>query len=396
MLADSHCDGLLPRDLGLLLHCRRVAALGQAVAHHLFLTTEQKAVLHTASILHHSDASLSDGAERDVLRAFSRPGAGSSPERVLADIIRLADSYDCEYEAAAVEGTPLTELLPRLHERARDGLWPASLVDSLEQMTSQAPPGGPCDWRLPSFDASAARILTLLNNAALNLRSLEDVAGTDPCIAGKLVQLANSALFYSRRPVSTLSAAIARLGFQTARKVIAASLARPLLASPRTHVLWLHSLESADIAEQLADRTGAADPGEAYLCGLVHDIGTLVLSGLPLYDAARLYGLEEGGCPKVYAENLILRRDHAELGALVAEYWKLPAHMADAIRHHHRPERSFSPQAHLLYLAEFLTSSDEDLPSRYRLLLALDRLDLRFEDTVTLKAGAIVEWLAAA
>jgi putative nucleotidyltransferase with HDIG domain len=326
---------------------------------------------------------------------MARRGAGSASDRLLAEIIRLADGYDCEYEAAALEGTPLTDLFARLRDAAGGGLWLASLVESLEQVTSTAPIGEPADWRLPSFDTPAARILTLLNNATLNLHRLENAAGTDPAIAGKLVRLANSALFYSRGSVSTLGAAIARLGFQTARKAIAASLARPLLAPPRMHALWQHSLESADLAEQLADRTGAADAGEAYLCGLLHDIGTLALSRLPLYDAARLHGLEDGGCPRVYAENLILRRDHGELGALLAEYWKLPAHMADAIRYHHRPEQSSSPLAHVLYMTEFLTSSDEDLPSRYRLALALDRLRLRLEDTIMLKAGAIVEWLAA-
>jgi putative nucleotidyltransferase with HDIG domain len=393
MSGDSSCATPLSHDPSLIAHCRRVAAIGQAVAHHLFLPSEQKSLLYAASLFHHHHSGAPGDAVRGVLRSVERPGAGSENDHRLAEIVRFADSYDCEYEASALEETPINELLPRLRDAAAGGLWSAGLIDSLEQFASTNPLGDPASWRLPCFDASAARILPLLNNPSLSMHRLEEAAGADPAIAGKLVQLANSALFYSRSAVSTLAAAVTRLGFQTARKVIAASLTRPLLSSPRMHTLWLHSLESADLAEQLADRTGTADPGEACLCGLLHDVGALILERLTLFDAARLQGLEEGGCPKVYAENLVLRRDHAELGADLAAWWNLPPHLAEAIRHHHRPSQS--PLSNLLYLTEFLTGTDEDLPSRRRLTQSLEALGLPFEDIVTLKVSSVAAWLAA-
>jgi HD superfamily phosphohydrolase YqeK len=67
-----------------------------------------------------------------------------------------------------------------------------------------------------------------------------------------------------------------------------------------------------------------------------------------------------------------------------------------AIRYHHRPEKTLERLAHLLYLAEFLTGGDEDIPSRRRLTIALDSLALRFEDAVTLRTSQVSEWLAAA
>jgi HD-like signal output (HDOD) protein len=421
MYCEHNIVGLLPREPGLLMHCRRVAALGQALAHQLFLTTEEKSLLHAGSLLHHYDLDFTESAMKQlladlvydrlariqdtrrldenvqrVLRAFAMPGAGSQTERRMAEIIRVADAFDCEYEATALDGRAVDELLSSLSDGAAGGLWPSELVRALQQIASPAPVGEPSHWRVPSFAAASARILSLMSSAEVSVRRLEEAAGSDPATAGRLMQLANSALFCFRTPVSTLGAAVTRLGFRNARKVVAASLALPLLGTRQGRHLWLHSLETADLAEQIADRTGAVDPGEAFLCGLLHDAGALVLSHLPLYDLARLGGLQEGGCPAIYAENLILGRDHADLGADLAEYWRLPAPMPLAIRHHHRPEKAVSPLAHVLYLAEFLAGGEEDIPSHRRLAIALDSFGLCFEETVELKASQISEWLAAA
>jgi HD-like signal output (HDOD) protein len=422
MYGNNAIANLLPRDPGLLMHCRRVTALGQALAHHLFLPTEEKSLLYTASLLHHYDSgplaegginrlmadlldhptprfqhrAVPDDHVRRVLEALARPGSGEVDSRSLAQIIRMADAFDCESEASALDGRTVGELLRGLRDGASGGLWPLELVGAMEHVASAAPLGEPESWRIPSFASAAARILSLMSSATVSVRSLEDAAGSDPATAGKLMQLANSALFCFRTPVSTLGGAITRLGFQCTRKVIAASLTKTLLSSARMHSLWLHSLEAADLAEQLAERTGVVDPGEAYLCGLLHDVGALVLSRLPLYDSARLKGLEDGGCRTTYAENLILRQDHAAIGADLAEYWRLPDPMPVAIRYHHQPERTHSRMAHLLYLSEFLTGTEEDIPSRRRLDIALESLSLQFQDTIELRTSDVSEWLAAA
>lgn len=404
------------------MHCYRVAAVGQVLAHHLFLSTEQKSLLYQASLLHHYplrllsgstfDRLLADVLPRwrknvrgqslrnpeidDLLAAFHKPGSGSPIEQHIAAIIRIADWYDCEYEASTLDGRTVGDLIHEMHDAAQDGLWPKDLPVALEQIVSLKPLGDPREWILQPFAAAAARILALMRNSNITARQLEQAAGSDPTIAGNLMRLANSALFGARGPATTLSAAITRLGFQTTRKVIATALMRPMLNSERTKPLWLHSLEAADIAEQLAERSGVADPGEAFLCGLLHDAGALVLCRLPLYDSARLHGLEDGGCPTVYAEQLLFRTDHAAIGAELATHWRLPDSMVDAIRHHHRPENSTNRLAHLLYATEFLSGRDEDLPSNRRLLIALDTLRIPLDYAVALKSSQVSKWLAAA
>ena len=135
-----------------------------------------------------------------------------------------------------------------------------------------------------------------------------------------------------------------------------------------------HSLEAAELAHYLAGQTSAIDRDEAFLCGLLHDVGKLLMDRLNLFDSARMRGLLEHGCPPVYAENLLLGCDHGKAGGDVAAYWKLPAKHVEAIRHHHQPERIDSPMAHLLYLVEWRLGHLEDIPSAHRLALSMHKL----------------------
>jgi putative nucleotidyltransferase with HDIG domain len=223
-----------------------------------------------------------------------------------------------------------------------------------------------------------------------------EAAHRDPATAGAVMTLANSALFGDRGSVSTLRLAIMRLGFETARRVVLSLAVRPLLYQPRPATLWPHSVEVADLAEQLASRAGAIDPGEAYLAGLLHDVGRIALREAPLFDAARLQGLAESGCPATYAEELILRTDHAELGARIAGEWRLPPPLIAAIREHHRPETATGRLSHVLYLAEYLAGSNEDLPSSLRLALSLQNLGLSEEEIESCGGSQVGAWLAAA
>jgi putative nucleotidyltransferase with HDIG domain len=169
-----------------------------------------------------------------------------------------------------------------------------------------------------------------------------------------------------------------------------------MFGSPKLDGLWPHSLEVADLSQQLARQAGNVDPGEAYLAGLVHDVGRMALLSAPLYDSARLEGMAGSACPELYAEDLLLRTNHAELGAQITAQWRLPEAMSAAIRQHHRPEQAQSPLAHLLYLAEYLSGAEEDLPSIIRLEIALRGTRLQWEDILDCKVSALGNWLAAA
>ena len=115
----------------------------------------------------------------------------------------------------------------------------------------------------------------------------------------------------------------------------------------------------------------AIDREEAFLCGLLHDIGKALIDQLDVFSSATMIGLLDYGCPPVYAENLLIGCDHGMAGGDIAAYWRLSARQVEAIRYHHQPERVGSPLAHLLYLVEWRLGHLEDLPSAHRVDLCM-------------------------
>jgi putative nucleotidyltransferase with HDIG domain len=385
-----------PTQTDLEGHCRRVGAISNLIAHHLFLSTEEKELLNAACLLHHRTANPTAPDVRGVLAAFGRLGLGNPVHRKLGAILRLSDAYDREYQEQPTQHRQAGDILTGLRSGVAQGIWPQQILDALHECTRPEPMPEPSEWHVPVFPQAALQTLHALRDPAASIPHVVDAARRDPATAGAILRLANCALFANHVPASTLQMAVARLGFETARKVVASLAMRPLLFLPKLESLWPHSIEVADLAEQLAARAAEVDPGEAYLAGLLHDIGRIALRPTTLYDAARLQGLEQSGCPAVYAEDLILRTDHAILGGQIAAMWRLPGHLARAIRQHHRPETASSPLAHLLYLAEYLTGSQEDLPSASRLELALNGLGLSAADLARCARSDVGGWLAAA
>lgn len=404
------------------VHCRRTAAVAKLIAHHLFLPSEERNILCVVCLLHHRSISLlaPKGMERlltdifgidapvrgmeapvpvvvrGVLNAYNVPGRGTPLESRLASILRLADAFDQNMEAQPIDGEGVGEILDRLRGGVQAGLWPEELINALLQSTRPPSIGQVKSWRVPVFPQAALRTLNLMRDPRASLAHVAEAASLDPATAGLVMRLGNSALFGSHTRVSTLSQAIARLGFATSQKVITSAALQPVFDSPKLQEAWQHSLQVADLSEQLACQAGAIDPAEAYLAGLVHDVGRMALLSAPLYDSARLHGLMCGGCPRVYAENLLLRSDHAALGAQIAAGWRLPETMVSGIRQHHRPEKAESPLANLLYVAEYLSGSEEDLPSVIRLEAALKGIGLVWKDIADYTVSAVGNWLAAA
>ncbi|MBV8820582.1 MAG: HDOD domain-containing protein, partial [Acidobacteriaceae bacterium] len=127
------------------------------------------------------------------------------------------------------------------------------------------------------------------------------------------------------------------------------------------------------------------DPGEAFLLGLLHDIGKLALLLMPKGINSTLERLAARGCQISAAELVLCGFDHGDAGAEVLRHWKFADELIEAVEHHHEPERSEGPLASLLYLAEFWTDSDEDLPSNARLNYALKKCNLTAESMNAVK-----------
>jgi putative nucleotidyltransferase with HDIG domain len=331
-----------------------------------------------------------------VLKAYDTPGTGSPLVSRLAGILRLAEAFDQAMEAQAIEGEDVDGVLNGLSDGAVAGLWPQSAMSALRESIEPAAVPALETWRAPVFPEAAWLMIRLLDDQQVTVDRVVEAAKLDPATAGLLIELANSALFGSRTRIGTLQQAITRLGFETSRKVVLSAAVRPLFGPAGSRSLWQHSLLVADLSEQLAKRSRLIDPQVAYLAGLLHDVGQLALLSLSLYDSARIQGLQRNGCPPVYSENLLLRTDHASLSARIVDGWRLPESTVTAIREHHSPEKVTNTLARLLYLAEFVSESDEDLPSLARLTVSMKDTKLGWEDLRDCTVSGLGQWLAAA
>jgi len=364
-------------DSHLLGHCRRVAALVQCIAHQLFLAAPVKVSVEAAALLHHSPLEVlprvegEEGLVPALLGTFHNPPGAPKHLRRLAEIIHVADRFDGLYELRAVEPRSPAEIVAGLRRLAEENSWSMDPVNALKNVARETDVKSFAKSPLPVFPESALRILRLLDEPESSAGQIERIAAADPVVAGNLVRVANSALFTGYPEIATVRSAVMRLGYLTTRKIVLATVFRPVFTRPSMRPLLPHSLEAAELAHHLATRAPAIDREEAFLCGLLHDVGKLLMDRLNLFDAARMRGLLDHGCPPVYAENLLMGCDHGKPGAEIAAHWRLPARHVEAIRYHHQPEAAGSPMAHLLYLVEWRLGHLEDIPSAHRVGLCM-------------------------
>jgi len=205
-----------------------------------------------------------------------------------------------------------------------------------------ARPKAPWALRLvPPFPAIAHRILALVGQEDVNFRELGALVRTDPSFSADLLRFTNSAMFGTRRKVSSLADAIAMVG-TSHLKAMATMVAmnRMVRSSVRVAALrkvWLHSLVTAIIAEEAARGTGC-DREAAYTVGLLHNLGTLgMMSAYPDEYSRMLEVSDDFGFDLLRTERDLFEIDHCAAGAYLAQDWDFPDELAAAIANHHDP-----------------------------------------------------------
>lgn len=197
---------------------------------------------------------------------------------------------------------------------------------------------------LPAMPGILASVCGSLSMQASKI-DVEKVVKTisyDKSLTAQCLRLANSALFHQRGDVATVKEAVLSLGLWRIRD-LAFSCSLPLLFPNVGPVLqkdffWRHALGSAILAQELANEFGEKKYQQAYLAGLLHDIGILV-NGLLFPEDFRdvLDEAVREKFPLQIAEQRILGFTHCESGRILAELWRLPVDVSEVIEFHHNP-----------------------------------------------------------
>ncbi len=189
------------------------------------------------------------------------------------------------------------------------------------------------------------KIIDLTNDPDSTVRDMEALILKDQVFTSKVLRLANSAYYGYARKISTISQATVLLGFQAIKGIALASMAKDIMAeelkgySLAENILWQQSQTCAIISRHIAKTLKLPEPEEAYIAGLLRDLGKTVLNEhMETEYATVLEKVESEGITFLDAENEVFGYDHAEIGGKIAARWGLPAVLIDAISHHHTPD----------------------------------------------------------
>lgn len=308
--------------------------------------------------------------------------AGPDPS---ADAIRVAAYVDQAMHGGALNRPAYAVVLSGLKNTAAPQGFSVPAVNALYRLSQryELAGGNTTTRRLAACPAVVYKALALMRRDNVTFNEIEKVAECDPILATSLLGFANSAHFARSVRLQSVAAAIAYIGLDAAKHVILAASARPLFTSLALPQLWAHSVDVAAIAEQLAGAAGMPDPSEAFVAGLIHDIGRIAIELTEQRDFVNAHSrlADASGCPCL-ADLVYTGCDHGDIGASFLQSWKLPSEIVDAIRYHHRPESNKSMVSSILYLAEVISNSAEDVPSPARFQFAMDTAGVKNLDWI--------------
>lgn len=219
---------------------------------------------------------------------------------------------------------------------------------------------------LQPLPQTVSRLMEIAESETATIEQLESLFGADPVLCGKILQVANSAYYGLARQVSSIRSAIMLLGVYTIRGIALSVAMVSALRVGRTvseaeRRLWRHALACAGYAHGIAraSRWGVRMAEDAYITGLLHDIGSLLLlMRFPTQYRPLLDLIDQA--PEQFSEQEIhtFGCDHADVGAMIAEHWRLPERIVQAIAHHHAP---FLPEGdHRLLVAAVMQADRWD------------------------------------
>jgi len=199
---------------------------------------------------------------------------------------------------------------------------------------------------LPPLPQTAQRLLSM-DEEAVGTREVAEWVELDPALAAHVVRLANSPWLGVRERIGSIHDAVQRLGCARVTELALGLAAGAVFKIPGqgplgAHDFWRHAVFTAALMHRLAKLLpdfGATQPGMAYLCGLLHNIGLLALAHLdtPAYHALNRAVQEEPDTPLVKLERRLLAHDHTRLGSRLLRHWRMPPPVVFTAHEHHNP-----------------------------------------------------------
>ena len=225
--------------------------------------------------------------------------------------------------------------------------------------------------RLPAMPQILLKLLEHCQNDDAGMAELADLIAKDPGIASKILSVANSSAYHRSGQKVGLEQSLASIGTDMVKTLVISESVFQIFNNfshannTDLRSFWKHSLAAAVIAREIATRMRYPHAEEAYLAGLLHDVGRLaLLAAAPKEYATNFMAADDANLCAV--EQRTLQLTHAEAGAWLIERWHLDSFLADSVLYHHESAArvgSAHPLIRIVILAHLLSSHDVDDPA---------------------------------
>lgn len=282
-----------------------------------------------------------------------------------------------------------------------DGVTAVTAVDDLFKKSQQ----------LPTIPKVAQELIATFDQPDVAIDDIAKKISLDQAISAKVLRLANTAQFGGNRQVASIREAVMMLGFNSLRTLVLACSFVDSFRMPKgfdVKQFWQHSFRIAAVCKWLAcfshPSSNKPDAEIAFTCGLLHEIGDLLIMNEHPTAFTNIDNSVRLGANRAELEHTLLGFTYCEVGAELANRWRFPDAIVNAVRHQAAPEQAqpFSAYAGLIFLAQQIVQQLDSSATPDQLMdaLAPELLQALGVDTRKMSAnlealGEITEDIAA-
>jgi HD-like signal output (HDOD) protein len=194
---------------------------------------------------------------------------------------------------------------------------------------------------IPTLPIVATKVSELINDPNSSSGDIADVLKKDQVLTAKVLKLINSPYYGIPGEVTDIKRALAYLGFNTLAQLVLSVSVISLFTDKKNsrfsmQDFWKHALGTAVVSEVIAKKVEYPKPEECFTCGLLHDIGKIVLLKIAPDEFTKVVTLtEKEKISFAEAERRLEVPNHGYLGEYIADKWRLPMVIRMSIRYHH-------------------------------------------------------------
>jgi putative nucleotidyltransferase with HDIG domain len=211
----------------------------------------------------------------------------------------------------------------------------------------------------------AIRLSKLISDESSTMQEFENLIKMDPTLVLRVLRTVNSSYYGLRQRVDSIARAVIVIGMKNLRNMVVTEALKDIFRQSSDEdifsrrLLWLHCAAVGICSQMISERIFTQKGEDAFLCGILHDIGMIVEDQVEqdlFFQACKVY--EPATKPITDYEREVIGTDHCAIGYLLARDWKLPVEVQEGIKQHHKALEQVSPSSitGIIQIAEYFVS----------------------------------------